>query len=146
MTESIWAATESAWRSLSLCRTADPDLFFPEQETEAALAFATENYCNHCPVRTTCLNAALINKDSGFFAGTNTRARTALSSKRHRMKCPVCASVNLLSVAPYEVCVKCGASWRTENRPEEKIPNRAPVGEREIVDVPLENAGGTPCL
>jgi len=146
MTESIWAATESAWRSLSLCRTASPDLFFPEQETEAALAYVTEKFCDLCPVRTTCLNAALINKDSGFFAGTNTRARTAMASKRHRTKCPVCRSVNLLSVDPYEVCVKCGASWRTENRPEEKSSSRPPAEDREIVDVPLENAGGTPCL
>lgn len=141
--ESIWAATETAWRSRSLCRTAPPETFFPDQETEQALAYATERYCNHCPVRTTCLNAAIVNKDQGFFAGTNTAMRKALSSKRHRTKCPVCRSINLLPVEQYEVCVGCGASWRIEDRPAEKPSWRKPAEERTVENVPL---GGSSCL
>lgn len=145
--ESIWAATETAWRSRSLCRTASPSIFFPDQETEQALAYATREFCDHCPVRTTCLNAALVNHDLGFFAGTNTAMRKALSSKRHRTKCPVCRSIKLLAVELYEVCIGCGASWRIENRPADRVPAPSPPPEeREIEDVHLENAGGTPCL
>ena len=144
--ESIWAATETAWRSRSLCRTASPNIFFPDQETEQALAYATQTYCDHCPVRTVCLNAALVNKDQGFFAGTNTAMRKALSSKRHRTKCPVCRSDKLLPVDPYEVCIGCGASWRIENRPADRTLPVLTAEERKIEDVPLENAGGSPCL
>jgi len=122
MPDTIWASIKTDWHYEAVCAGADDYLFFPKDESEARLDIVRDKFCDHCPVRAKCLNSALINNDSGFWGGTSTSERTALKKARHRATCPVCRSAGLVTVAdedtayrePYQVCLSCGASWRTK--------------------------------
>lgn len=127
--DSIWASTKTDWHSSAACGGADSYLFFPKIETDTLLIKVRGQFCDHCPVRQKCLNSALINGDSGFWGGTSTDMRAALKRTRHRAKCPACTSRSLVEtgddvlgddgaeifVPSYQVCLSCGASWRSEN-------------------------------
>lgn len=145
MADSIWASKKTDWHEDALCARAPCEIFFPTVESEAGRDRVKARYCNHCPVRGKCLNSALINKDTGYWGGTDTAQRQALKRTRSRAKCPVCTGVQLLNVDEYEVCVGCGASWKADNRP---APRPEPEVEKvpgKTVDVPLAEAV-TPCL
>lgn len=128
--DTIWASIKTDWHGDALCGgVANFDyLFFPADETEAKLIKARSMYCDFCPVRAKCLNSALINGDSGFWGGTSTFMRLAMKRTRHRAKCPVCSGDSLINVEqstsgndgddslPYQVCLACAASWRSDSR------------------------------
>jgi hypothetical protein len=45
--------------------------------------------------------------------------RNAMLRTRHRAKCPACKSPNLIETegdTPYQVCIACAASWRSDLR------------------------------
>lgn len=122
MADSIWASIKPDWHDQGRCSGIDLKIFeatfYPANEDDAdALRRVQGAYCNGCPVRGKCLNSAIINKDWGFWAGTTRAQRMAMARTRSRAKCPLCASVNLVAVDPYEVCIRCGASWRAGSRP-----------------------------
>lgn len=128
MADTIWASIKTDWHTSALCGGADDAMFFPTDETEARLNLVRVLFCNFCPVRAKCLNSALINGDSGFWGGTSTFMRLALKRTRHRAKCPVCFNPSLINVEqstsgndgdeplPYQVCLACAASWRSDSR------------------------------
>ena len=48
------------WWDDAACFGQDMDLFFPEDETDASLATAGKAICNTCPVKSPCLEDALL--------------------------------------------------------------------------------------
>jgi Transcription factor WhiB len=123
--ESLWASLNSDWRERAACGEVDPDTFTPTVETPNGLAQVNARFCNACPVRSNCLNSALINNDFGYWGGTDTAQRRALRRVRNRAKCPLCTGGNLVVTSTHEVCVSCGASWKSGLRP---VPRHVQAG------------------
>ncbi len=73
------------WAEQGLCGQADPDAWFPERGSGAAMA---RRICGHCPVRTECLDYALSGADTwnglstGIWGGTTPRERSLLRRQR----------------------------------------------------------------
>lgn len=64
------------WRSRAACRTAAPDLFFPETGENAAAAKAI---CAACPVRAECLAYAVsVPEGHGVFGGLSEKERRGM--------------------------------------------------------------------
>ncbi len=79
-TRAMWSdllqADERPWAAYGACRTADPDLFFPATEMEAAHAL---RICATCPVQEECLDYALMARERyGIWGGTTERERRRL--------------------------------------------------------------------
>lgn len=118
-TETIYASIKTDWHGDALCGGAADYLFFPAEETEARLIKVRSLFCDLCPVKAKCLNSALINQDTGFWGGTSTAMRRAMSRTRHRAKCPACGSTSMIETSgdhPYQVCLACAVSWRSDLR------------------------------
>jgi hypothetical protein len=116
MPESKWAAVGPDWYREAACKDTDSDQFTPAVETARGLAEIREAFCNLCPVREWCLQFAIINRDQGYWGGTSTSEREAMRRSRSRAKCPItsCKAPEPVVVGLYQVCLKCGASWRTD--------------------------------
>lgn len=119
MPESKWAATGPDWYRSAACKDTNSDDFTPLVETLAALTAVKEEFCDHCPVRERCLQFAIIHKEKGFWGGTSTAERSAMKRVRTRSKCPIssCRAPEPVRVGEYQVCLRCGASWQTEDTP-----------------------------
>ncbi|MFF5881069.1 WhiB family transcriptional regulator [Streptomyces californicus] len=79
------------WRVNAVCRTEDPDLFFPTGTTGPALLQAEEAkaVCRRCPVMETCLQWALESgQEQGVWGGTDEddRRRIHRRAARRRLK------------------------------------------------------------
>ncbi|WP_236241522.1 WhiB family transcriptional regulator [Streptomyces sp. CC228A] len=80
------ALGDHTWRDRAACRSTphhqvDPELFFPEPDEVDRIA-AAKALCAQCPVRSTCLDAALENGDrDGIRGGMTEEEREALHSK-----------------------------------------------------------------
>jgi WhiB family transcriptional regulator, redox-sensing transcriptional regulator len=75
------AHADYSWRSNSLCRDTDPDLFFPIGTTGHALTQIerAKEVCGECPVSVSCLEFALeTNQDSGIWGGTSEEERRTI--------------------------------------------------------------------
>ncbi len=75
------AHADYSWRSNSLCRDTDPDLFFPIGTTGHALTQIerAKEVCGECPVSMACLEFALeTNQDSGIWGGTSEEERRTI--------------------------------------------------------------------
>src|SRR3954454_13969584 len=69
------------WRLRALCRSVDPDLFFPVGATGLAIdqIMSAKEVCALCPVNEACLEYALVtNQDSGIWGGTSEEERLTL--------------------------------------------------------------------
>ncbi|MFJ6943346.1 WhiB family transcriptional regulator [Streptomyces wuyuanensis] len=82
---------DHTWRDRAACRSTthhqvDPELFFPEPDEVDRIA-AAKALCAQCPVRSTCLDAALENGDrDGIRGGMTEEERELLHSKlEHRL-------------------------------------------------------------
>lgn len=70
-----------AWRTRSLCRDSNPDLFFPIGATGTALdqIEAAKQVCEACQVADECLEFALAtNQEAGVWGGTTEEERRRL--------------------------------------------------------------------
>ncbi len=65
-------------------RVADPNLFHPPVETDAATRPARV-ICAGCPVRITCATVACMTGDTGVWGGTDTGERRELAHARRRV-------------------------------------------------------------
>jgi WhiB family redox-sensing transcriptional regulator len=80
---------DHTWRDRAACRSTehhqvDPELFFPEPE-ETDKITAAKALCAQCPVRRTCLDAALDNRDRyGIRGGLTEEERESLHKKLPR--------------------------------------------------------------
>ena len=75
------AHADYSWRSASICRDTDPDLFFPVGTTGHALTqiARAKEVCGECPVSDQCLEFALeTNQDSGIWGGTSEEERRVM--------------------------------------------------------------------
>jgi WhiB family redox-sensing transcriptional regulator len=71
-----WDADD--WRRDAACRNTAPDLFFPVGVTGHAVyqIAAAKAVCQHCSVRSDCLEFALVtNQESGVWGGTTEEER-----------------------------------------------------------------------
>lgn len=74
-----WDADE--WRTRSLCRDSNPELFFPIGATGIAVdqIAAAQEICRACPVTEECLEFALAtNQEAGVWGGTTEEERRKL--------------------------------------------------------------------
>ena len=72
------ANADYGWRTRSICRDTDPDLFFPVGTTGQALVQIerAKEVCAECPVHDECLQYALdTNQDSGIWGGLSEEER-----------------------------------------------------------------------
>lgn len=111
------------WHDYAACRESFDSVFFPDSESEVAeeraAREAEELYCGLCPVKVRCLKSALLNNDSGIWAGTSTDLRHKLRRKRNRKHCPNCQNKKLIVVVDQALCLACGISWTEETLPDE---------------------------
>ena len=70
---------ERPWAAYAACRGADPNLFFPSEEDDAAEAI---RICGGCPVQGECLEWALESRVRyGIWGGTTERDRRRLTRR-----------------------------------------------------------------
>lgn len=71
-----------SWRQHGACRGVDPDIFYPVSDENAEPAKAI---CATCPVRETCLEYALSNRErDGIWGGATERERRRLIRQRRK--------------------------------------------------------------
>ena len=70
------------WRNRAACRGVDPDVYYPVSEEDAGVAKAI---CAECPVRETCLEYALANRErDGVWGGATERERRRMIRQRRK--------------------------------------------------------------
>lgn len=73
--------SDMGWRVRAACRTADPEVFFPEVLAGQSFQKVTEHvawrYCAGCPVRALCDDYAERTRSLGLWAGTWRRYRNS---------------------------------------------------------------------
>ena len=66
-----------SWQAEGACRGADPELFFPPTDEEAAVA---KSFCATCPVRVACLAFSIErNERFGVWGGLTEKERARLT-------------------------------------------------------------------
>lgn len=71
-----------SWRQRAACRGVDPDVFYPSSDEEAEEAKAI---CRVCPVRESCLEYALVNRErDGVWGGATERERRRIIRQRRK--------------------------------------------------------------
>jgi WhiB family transcriptional regulator, redox-sensing transcriptional regulator len=70
------------WQELAACRDADADLFFATDESRRQEALTL---CASCPVRSECLEHAIVNRETyGIWGGADEHDRKRLVRQRRR--------------------------------------------------------------
>lgn len=71
-----------SWRQRAACRGVDPDVFYPTSDEEADEA---KSICGACPVRESCLEYALANRErDGVWGGATERERRRIIRQRRK--------------------------------------------------------------
>lgn len=71
-----------SWRQRAACRGVDPDVFYPISDEEAEEA---KSICRVCPVRESCLEYALANRErDGVWGGATERERRRIIRQRRK--------------------------------------------------------------
>jgi WhiB family redox-sensing transcriptional regulator len=71
-----------SWRQRAACKGVDPDIFYPSSDEEAEEA---KSICAQCPVRETCLEYALANRErDGVWGGATERERRRMVRQRRK--------------------------------------------------------------
>ena len=73
------------WRVRAVCRTEDPELFYPVSSSGHVYAAQVERakaVCRRCPVRAECLSEALASPQDGVWGGTTEAERRAIRQGR----------------------------------------------------------------
>ena len=71
-----------SWRQRAACRGVDPDVFYPSSEEEGEEA---KSICRVCPVRESCLEYALANRErDGVWGGATERERRRIIRQRRK--------------------------------------------------------------
>lgn len=97
------------------CRTADPTLFFPEDEHGEEPAYPPPDakaVCERCPIRALCLERHM-DEEFGIYGGMTGFQRGLLTKKIVRKRCVGCGSEDLVAnnSVKKEICLACGQSW-----------------------------------
>lgn len=68
------------WMKKALCAEIDPDIFYPEKNTDGTVA---KRVCLKCEVRVECLQYAIDNNERhGIWGGLNEKSRRKLQGKK----------------------------------------------------------------
>ncbi len=111
----------TTWDDFAACRDVDPNIFFGrpdkygvDRHDPAELALA-KSICDRCAVAGDCLAYALDRGADvyGIWGGSTQEDRRRLVRRIPRVKCPICASRDLISYPIVQVCGSCGNSWPT---------------------------------
>ncbi len=71
------------WELDAVCRTVDPDIFFPVAPGKEDSAGPAKAVCRRCPVRANCLAVALERDEMiGIWGGLTTRERRLLVRRK----------------------------------------------------------------
>ena len=71
-----------SWRQRAACRGVDPDIFYPSADEEAEEA---KSICGVCPVRESCLEYAILNRErDGVWGGATERERRRIIRQRRK--------------------------------------------------------------
>ena len=71
---------EANWMAQGNCAESDPNVFFPSDGAGVEIA---RRVCTDCPVKSPCLEYALINRiDHGVWGGTSERERRRIARAR----------------------------------------------------------------
>lgn len=71
-----------SWRQRAACRGVDPDVFYPVTDEDADEA---KSICGVCPVRESCLEHALVNRErDGVWGGATERERRRMIRQRRK--------------------------------------------------------------
>lgn len=71
-----------SWRQRAACRGVDPDVFYPSTDEGAEEA---KSICRSCPVRESCLEYALVNRErDGVWGGATERERRRIVRQRRK--------------------------------------------------------------
>jgi WhiB family transcriptional regulator, redox-sensing transcriptional regulator len=74
--------THSPFDGTQLCKTVDPDLFFPEDYLDKDQIEKAKAICNDCWIKNKCLSFAMENKErEGIWGGTTPADRKRLRRK-----------------------------------------------------------------
>ncbi len=98
----------AGWMKNAACHGVSTNIFFTELD-EVPSADA-QFLCRTCPVREQCLQHAITHDEDGYWGGTTKAQRDAIMSGRHRVKCPACASRDIIDMGN-TICLSCGLSW-----------------------------------
>ena len=122
------------WRSRAACRDVDPETFFPVAESGPAYerqVAAAKAVCTGCPVRSECLNEALVRVPEGVAGGLTPVERRRLGRRSvrpatggelvqdARSRAEVAAAGSVLIAAgrsTQAVAEECGVTERTVYR------------------------------
>lgn len=100
------------WRDSAACLDVPTELFFPIGETGGYIAQAEEakGVCAHCPVRITCLKAALDGNEAGVWGGMSERERRNLKTKMTREDYATEQALLVTLTEKFPPCERCGAN------------------------------------
>jgi len=73
------------WRVRAVCRSEDPELFYPVSSSGHVYAAQVERakaVCRRCPVRAECLSEALASPQDGVWGGTTEAERRQIRQGR----------------------------------------------------------------
>ena len=75
------------WREDAVCRTVDPELFYPERVIKGVLhpraqVADAKAVCARCPVKTQCLTEALKQPEQGIWGGTTEKERDLIRREK----------------------------------------------------------------
>jgi WhiB family redox-sensing transcriptional regulator len=102
------------WAERAACKGAPLEIFVAPDTEDAEPYYLDEtqhSYCDPCPVRVECLQWALDAEEVGVWGGTTTYQRRQLGRTTERLRCPGCASQDLVIEGTAELCLACGVSW-----------------------------------
>ncbi len=75
------------WVTRSACAGSDPEWWFPHETAEATQStWLRQQFCDHCPVITECLDDALRTGVVGVWAATTTKQRAAMKRRNTRQR------------------------------------------------------------
>ncbi|MHB8262311.1 MAG: WhiB family transcriptional regulator [Acidimicrobiales bacterium] len=77
--------TGLAWRKQAACRGMSTVIFYPDPEGPEEDIVSAKAVCEQCPVRETCLEHALTNRERyGIWGGTTERERRRIIRQRRK--------------------------------------------------------------
>lgn len=112
--DAIPEGADVTWMEKGICGSGvvDPDLFFPSFDAPSSTA-AAKAVCQRCPVRGECLDWAIRFHESGVWGETSEADRRTLARRKDRSVCVICESEEIMQLGGDQVCLGCGASWRS---------------------------------
>lgn len=103
---------DERWRSDAACQGHPPEWWFPEKNNNAMKQ--AREICDACPVRTDCLEWALVNNMQGIWGGVSHEQRAALRKERgFPTPCRRCGEV---FAAGNQAVMYCGPACKRAGR------------------------------